>query len=99
MHWIISKAIYTLIIVLQEEFGNIRHVIVSSQTKYNHSEEAQQRAARLSASLDSLLSNIVISVDDGTKDKFTTNLSNFRQDVMEYVDVKSLSKAFLEFVG
>jgi exportin-7 len=96
IHWIISKAVYSLIVILQEDFGNIKQLMVQSQTKYHNDVEATVRGERLAAALDGLMNNVVISLDESNKDKFNANLSTFRTEASEFIDLNSFSKAILE---
>jgi len=98
IHWIISKAIYSLIVILQDDFAAIKQIMVLSQTKYHNDVEATTRGERLAHALDNLMNEIVISMDETNKDKFTANLAGFRTEVSDFIDLNSFSKSILEYV-
>ncbi|OIT33526.1 hypothetical protein A4A49_14947 [Nicotiana attenuata] len=70
--WSLSRPMLSMILISEEMFSNLRAQILSSQPT-----DQQQR---LSLCFDKLMADITRSLDQKNRDKFSNNLTRFRNE-------------------
>jgi exportin-7 len=70
--WSLSRPMLSLILISEQIFADLKANILSSQAVEQHQ--------RLSLCFDKLMSNVTRSLDSKNRDKFTSNLTIFRND-------------------
>uniref|UniRef100_A0A6B2KX45 Exportin-7/Ran-binding protein 17 TPR repeats domain-containing protein n=1 Tax=Arcella intermedia TaxID=1963864 RepID=A0A6B2KX45_9EUKA len=93
IHWFAGKPLLALIILSQPEFTNIINVIVRSQS---HDEA---KAKKVSEICSHLMEGISPNLLNDNREKFTTNLTVFRNELKAIIDLNAFYKAVVGFTN
>ncbi|XP_075095924.1 uncharacterized protein LOC107774714 isoform X3 [Nicotiana tabacum] len=79
--WSLSRPMLSMILISEEMFSNLRAQILSSQLLFIHFHlQPTDQQQRLSLCFDKLMADITRSLDQKNRDKFSNNLTRFRNE-------------------
>jgi len=95
VHWFAAKPLLALIFISRKEFTFIQQLIINSQMTTSQPDD--QRGNAIVKAFNGLMSDIQVNVESDNREKFTTNVTAFRSDMKQYLDLNSFYKAVIQF--
>jgi exportin-7 len=74
--WSLARPLISLILTNQRSFSNYAQTLASTQPPETH--------ARLKAAFDNLMNGVQAKLDTANREKFTTNLIQFKQELSSF---------------
>jgi len=91
IHWTIAKPLLCLIIICQNDFKNIQQLLVASQAHDAQKSQQLQQAFAL------LMEEILPTLDESNREKFTGHVGVFKNSVTNFIDLGALYKTIVQF--
>jgi len=92
VHWFVSKPMLAIIFVCQKDWAFIQQLVVSSQV----GDEAKKKVTE---SFNQLMGEIKMNLENENREKFTTNVTAFRVDMKNVIDLNAFYKVIVQYTS
>eukprot|EP01128_Nolandella_sp_AFSM9_P000470 TRINITY_DN10626_c0_g1_i1.p1 TRINITY_DN10626_c0_g1~~TRINITY_DN10626_c0_g1_i1.p1 ORF type:complete len:325 (-),score=79.85 TRINITY_DN10626_c0_g1_i1:32-1006(-) len=92
VYWAVSKPLLPLILLSKNEFSFIQTLMIKSQAQVS-----EEKARALTDLFHQLTDGLETLVSEKMREKWTTNLTNFRINAKLFIDLNAFYKAVLQF--
>eukprot|EP01130_Rhizamoeba_saxonica_P007795 TRINITY_DN3158_c0_g1_i1.p1 TRINITY_DN3158_c0_g1~~TRINITY_DN3158_c0_g1_i1.p1 ORF type:complete len:537 (-),score=88.47 TRINITY_DN3158_c0_g1_i1:8-1573(-) len=89
IHFSIGKPLLCLIILFENSWYSVKELVTQSQTP--------EKRNRIGLAFDKLMEGINKDIEKSNVDTFMNKLSDFRAEIVDFVDVNALYTSFLQF--